>query len=1165
MAAAGTLEIEIKTTLDDVTKKLDGVIQKLGIVSKELSSIRGISNFKDISQSAKDASKNIGEMGSQLKQAGKSMNPQLKKASKSLDQIREQYKDLGKGFELKGSSDYLQKQIDSLSNSLEKANLRKKELEAAGKTGGATYENAIKNVIKYENQIDSLKKKLSSLNDGWKPQNDFPISGMVAENEKTAGSGEIFTEDAKEYQKRVADILEKSDKMESAFGGYNAEAMKSTFGESTSEIKNWADAVSKYGQNAGLSLNDIKEKAESVKPGLEEIQSKLKEVYGNVGKGFRLNGSAEYIQKQIDSISNKLEMANLKTKSLEASGDVFGRPYENAVKTVTVYQNMVSGLKEQLSEISTLKMDSSQIDAASGRVHGLRSRISELLSEMKSAVPAVGKFASGLKTAGATLLWLPGSIFKTRSASSGLTNSFSGGIKTLLKYGLGIRSLYVLFNKLRSAIVAGMNNLVQYSSETNSSVSLLSNSMLQLKNSAAAMAAPLLNAIAPALNQIIQLCISAANAINQLISALTGKGTWIRAKKQTNNYAAGLKKAGSSAKKAAKDIKLSVLAFDELNQLTSNKDNEDSGSGGSGGGAGGAGMFETVPIDEGISDFAQRLKDAFNNADWKTVGTMLGEKVNEMVDSIDWNGAGHKIGYGLNAAIQIGYWLLDATNFTNIGTRIAEFLNGAFEEIDFWYLGGLIVKGLEIIPDLIIGFLSGLDWGLVAKSLSDWLIGVYDEATKWLNSYDWSELGNTLWQKLKDAIANIDFAGIAESFARYLGTAIRSVFQLIGGFLGGIGHDIKEWFDKDIKGENWLETAANLLTAIGKGFSPNAIGQWVWDHFTSHLVLAMSGKDSWEDLKKSGKEMAEKVFGGIKEKAQNAWDDLNHLNSEKIQAMEDENSKKWKEISENAKTSFEGIKASISEKWQETKNNTASYWTDIKSDLGTSWNTLKSNAGSTWNTLKSTISTKWGDIKSNTSSVWSGLVDSVKSNWDTMKSNASGAFGDIKEKISDNIQKARDAVKDGIDRMKGFFNFHWELPKIKLPHFNISGSFSLRPPRVPSFSVDWYKTGGLFSDASVIGVGEAGSEAVLPLENRRTMSMIADSIMGNYGYGMDEDKLAEAVERGVAMALMNNQYGDRPINLYAELKTEDNEVLARAVSKGQRSINRRYNPTPQFG
>ena len=274
---------------------------------------------------------------------------------------------------------------------------------------------------------------------------------------------------------------------------------------------------------------------------------------------------------------------------------------------------------------------------------------------------------------------------------------------------------------------------------------------------------------------------------------------------------------------------------------------------------------------------------------------------------------------------------------------------------------------------------------------------------------------------------------------------------------------------------------------------------------------------------------------------------------------------KWDSIKTDAKEKFSDITENISSKWKEIKENTSSTWSDIKSNLDTKWNALKSNAGSTWGNLKNTISTKWADIKSDTSSVWSGLVDNLKKSWEAMGINASSSFSDIKEKISDNIGKARDAVKDGIDRMKGFFNFRWELPKIKLPHFNISGSFSLRPPRVPSFSVDWYKTGGLFSDASVIGVGEAGSEAVLPLENRRTMSMIADSIMGNYGYGMDEDKLAEAVERGVAMALMNNQYGDRPINLYAELKTEDNEVLARAVSKGQRSINRRYNPTPQFG
>jgi phage-related protein len=1081
MAAVDTLEIEIKTTLDDVTKKLDGVIQKLGIVSKELSSIRGVSNFKDISQSAKDASKSIGEMGSQLKQAGKSMNPQLKKASKSLDQIREQYKDLGKGFELKGSSDYLQKQIDSLSNSLEKANLRKKELEAAGKTGGATYENAIKNVIKYENQIDSLKKKLSSLNDGWKPQNNFPISGMVAENEKTAGSGEIFTEDTKEYQKRVASILESMPKPEveiAVQGEEAAEGKLSLFREAINRI-----------EDAWLAFQDKL----TLKTGWKE---------------------------EIDDSAGKM---SLLASSVQMIKDAF--------------ESAISGIKK-------------------------------FASALKKIGSAAGKAFSMMKTITATVLGMQGSIFKSKSASNGLTNSFSGGIKTLLKYGLGIRSLYVLFNKLRSAIVAGMNNLVQYSSETNSSVSLLSNSMLQLKNSAAAMAAPLLNAIAPALNQIIQLCISAANAINQLISSLTGKGTWIRAKKQTNNYAAGLKKTGSSAKKAAKDIQLSVLAFDELNQLTSNKDNEDSGSGGSGGGAGGAGMFETVPIDEGISDFAQQLKDAFNNADWKTFGTLLGEKVNEAIDSVDWNGIGSKIGYWFNAAVQTAYWFLDTIDFNKIGVHFGELINGAFSEVDFSYVGAILAKKTLIIFDLIIGAIQGIDWGLVGKSISDLLKGAFDEWTKWLQGYDWADLGAQLYQKVKDLITGIDWAGLATSFYTFLGTAWGSAISLIYGFISNLWKDITAYFSSYVTNDDGtkkigLDWVAGILKGIWDGVKN--IFSWiktnVFQPFINGFKSAFGIHSPSTVMAEQGGYIITGLLNGIKEGFGKVISWIGNC----LSGIRDTIKDKWDSIKTDAKEKFSDITENISSKWKEIKENTSSTWSDIKSNLDTKWNALKSNAGSTWGNLKNTISTKWADIKSDTSSVWSGLVDNLKKSWEAMGINASSSFSDIKEKISDNIGKARDAVKDGIDRMKGFFNFHWELPKIKLPHFNISGSFSLRPPRVPSFSVDWYKTGGLFSDASVIGVGEAGSEAVLPLENRRTMSMIADSIMGNYGYGMDEDKLAEAVERGVAMALMNNQYGDRPINLYAELKTEDNEVLARAVSKGQRSINRRYNPTPQFG
>ena len=96
----------------------------------------------------------------------------------------------------------------------------------------------------------------------------------------------------------------------------------------------------------------------------------------------------------------------------------------------------------------------------------------------------------------------------------------------------------------------------------------------------------------------------------------------------------------------------------------------------------------------------------------------------------------------------------------------------------------------------------------------------------------------------------------------------------------------------------------------------------------------------------------------------------------------------------------------------------------------------------------------------------------------------------MKNKVVSIFNNVKSTISNAINTIKGYFNFSWSLPKIKLPHFKISGSFSLNPPSVPSFGVAWYRKGGIMTRPTMFGIngsnamvgGEAGAEAILPLD-----------------------------------------------------------------------------------
>ena len=481
---------------------------------------------------------------------------------------------------------------------------------------------------------------------------------------------------------------------------------------------------------------------------------------------------------------------------------------------------------------------------------GLKGSLNGISSAAKAAISAGKKLGS---TFGSKLA---AQVKKTTSGLGKLGYAF----KQVLLYQ-GLSSLIYGF---ANAMKEGINNLYQYSSlmggQFKSSMDSLATSFQYLKNSMGAMVSPIINALAPAIDFLIDKFVALLNIVNQFFARLTGASTYTAAKKSAASYGDTISDTAGTAKKAAKEIKDATTGIDELNIISQN---DNSGSGGGAGGKDYGSMFEQLPIENSISEFADKLKAAFEAGNWKELGTLLGGKFNEIVDSIDWSGIGHKIGYGLNGAIQTAYWFLDTADFTNLGAHIAELFNAALSEIDFTYAGRLMVQWFTILPDLIIGFLSELDWGLVGKSISDFIIGAFDEATKWLNSYNWSDLGSLLWQKIKDLFTNIDWGGIASSIFTFLGTAIRSCVEFLGSFFGSIGKDIKNWWDKEIAGEDWKETAVNLLNAIGKGFVN--IGTWAFDNIIDPLFNALVGEEKWAEFKQVGRDLWNGFTQGVQE------------------------------------------------------------------------------------------------------------------------------------------------------------------------------------------------------------------------------------------------------------------------------------------------------------
>ena len=302
--------------------------------------------------------------------------------------------------------------------------------------------------------------------------------------------------------------------------------------------------------------------------------------------------------------------------------------------------------------------------------------------------------------------------------------------------------------------------------------------------------------------------------------------------------------------------------------------------------------------------------------------------------------------------------------------------------------------------------------------------------------------------------------------------------------------------------------------------------------------------------------------------------------------------------------------------------NAAKTVSDAAKTVGNSADQMKKDAESGFSGVQSAAETASSGVSTATTTNWGSSSEEVRRNVRQMKIDVSEGLGDVDKTVSSHFESQRNIItskwEKAADHITGRGQIIDTLDSTlsrKVPSMskyfdqlsrNISKSLSglhsvganaatslyngmksVRMPTLsyyisqwkthslgnggtsstPVYSPNWYAKGGLFNSASVIGVGEAGQEAVLPLENRKAMKSIADSIMSGYdgSMGLTKDEIMEAVERGVVTALMNNGGfgGSSPEYIMNSIKVNERE-LARIVTKAQNNTDYRMNPSPAY-
>lgn len=803
------------------TQKADGSIY----IKTEIDTTEAKASVKEIASLLKRLSNQVKTIGKSMEKA---MSGGIKAPdTKGMDVVEEKAKTVAEELEKTAQAekkldnidikttalDTLDKAIETTGQKL--AELEKAQMDVFNRNQSATSSPVFQAMESAATKLDQQYEELLAKKKQLEAPTAITDSGLPKTAKLTGGTGLASEESAKALQKLNVEITGTETSVES---------LNTDLGQTTQlqdEISNSNIKTTAY-QILEDSLQRLDAQFEQVATAQQEIFTRNQSATSSPAF-MALESAAESLGRQYDELLAKkkqLESSSAVVQpkqqvSLPQSAPITGNYTATASKES---QKALDALNKEISKTNSKEMS---LAGTNNKLGSSYKNLSQNVDNTKNKTSGASSIFSRLGSAVSGLGKKLGGLAQNLMSTSDSANNARFSIGRMVGMSILYSTVFGMISKVNSGIMTGINNLAQYSSATNASISSMMSALTQLQNSLATAFAPILSVVAPILTAFMNMLSRAITYVGMFIAALTGQKSFTKAKAVQEDYAASLQKSSSSANKAAKSTKKNASAtkkankemqtylsgLDEIRQFQKEKDNTPSSNSTPSAGGGGGGytgpsigdMFEKVPIESSIADMAKKIKDLIKKEDWEGLGAYIASGINKglqkIYDAINWNNVGPKITY-----------------FVNAFTRT---FNSLVDHIDWDLMGRTVGAGINTIVNTLNLLIEGINWKNLGSKIATGINGLFNEV-------NWDNVGrlfankiNVPFQMLEGAVNTLNWAKIGTSIGGFLNGAINQIdVKSIGTSLSGLALGILTTLDNALTTTNWSQLGTKLATLL---------------------------------------------------------------------------------------------------------------------------------------------------------------------------------------------------------------------------------------------------------------------------------------------------------------------------------------------------------------